>query len=96
MIFCFTAMGNSLYIAKCLDNHPMSIAQIKNAKTFEDDSIGIVCPVYCGKIPKTVFEFIKKSTFKTSYLYLVLTYGMSESDCPEFTFNQCKKQGGYL
>lgn len=93
MVFYFTATGNSLYVAKCLDNYPISIAQIKNAQAFEDDNIGIVCPVYCGEIPKTVFEFIKKSTFKTPYLYLVLTYGMSESDCPEFTFNQCEKQG---
>lgn len=93
MVFYFTATGNSLYVAKCLDGEAKSIAQIKGRNTFEDDSIGIVCPIYCGEIPKAVLEFIKNSVFKTSYLYLVLTYGMSESDCPEFTFNQCRKVG---
>lgn len=93
MVFYFTATGNSLYIAKCLDEEAKSIAQIKGRNTFEDDSIGIVCPIYCGEIPKAVLEFIKNSVFKASYLYLVLTCGMSESDCPEFTFNQCQKVG---
>lgn len=62
MVLYFTATGNSLYIAKCLDDNPISIAQIKGAHDFSDDTVGIVCPVYCGEIPKTVLEFIKRAT----------------------------------
>ena len=93
MIFYFTATGNSLYIAKQLDENPISIPQVKNGSVFKSDSIGIVCPIYCGEIPKIVVNFIKNSKFETNYLFLILTYGMDESDCAEFTFKQCEKQG---
>lgn len=92
-VFCFTATGNSLYVAKALEETPQSIVKIKSGFNFTDESIGIVCPVYCGEIPKTVLNFIKNSKFNTPYLYLILTYGMSESDCPEYTYNECKKLG---
>ncbi len=93
MVFYFTATGNSLYIAKQFDDSPISIVKTQKNATYTDESIGIVCPTYCGEVPKTVFNFIKNSKFDTPYLYLILTYGMSESDCPEFTYNQCKKIG---
>lgn len=93
MIFYFTATGNSLYIAKQLSENPISIPQVRKGSSFKNDVIGIVCPVYCGELPKTVFEFIKSSKFETDYLFLILTYGMNESDSAEFTFKQCEKQG---
>lgn len=93
MVFYFTATGNSLYVAKQFSENPISIPQVKSGMTFKDDKIGIVCPVYCGEIPKAVFRFIKNTKFETEYLFLILTYGMNESDSAEFTFNQCKKQG---
>lgn len=92
-VFCFTATGNSLYVAKALERNVKSIVQIKSGFDFADESIGIVCLIYCGEIPKTVMSFIKKSKFKTPYLYLILTYGMSESDCPEYTYEKCKNIG---
>lgn len=93
MIFYFTATGNSLYAAKQFSENPISIPQVKSGMTFKDDTIGIICPVYCGEIPKLVLNFITNSKFETEYLFLILTYGMDESDSAEFTFNQCKKQG---
>ncbi len=93
MVFYFTATGNSLYVAKQFDDNPISIVKTQKNATYLDESIGIICPTYCGEIPKIVFNFIKNSKFNTPYLYLILTYGMSESDCPEFTYNQCKKVG---
>ena len=55
MVFYFTATGNSLYVAKCIDKYPVSIPQaIKNSSIYSDNQIGIVCPVYCGEIPNTV------------------------------------------
>ena len=94
MVFYFTATGNSLYVAKCIDEYPVSIPQaIKNSSIYSDNQIGIVCPVYCGEIPNTVKEFLKKSKFDTKYMYLILTYGNSASDCPEFTYNEFKALG---
>lgn len=95
MVFYFTATGNSLYVAKQLDQSRISIPQIgKQADlTFTDETIGIVCPVYCGEIPHMVFEFIQKAVFHTPYLYMVLTYGMNESDSLQFTYRQCSKIG---
>lgn len=62
MVFYFTATGNSLYVAKFIDEYPVSIPQvIKNSSIYSDNQIGIVCPVYCGEIPNTVKEFLKKS-----------------------------------
>ncbi|MGN1161619.1 MAG: EFR1 family ferrodoxin, partial [Candidatus Fimenecus sp.] len=93
MILYFTATGNSLYVAKQLDKSPISIPQVKSSAAFKNDTIGIVCPVYCGEIPKAVLNFIKNSKFETDYMFLILTYGMDETDSAEFTFNQCQRQG---
>ena len=71
MVFYFTATGNSLYVAKCIDEYPVSIPQaIKNSSIYSDKQIGIVCPVYCGEIPNTVKEFLKKSKFDTKNIYI--------------------------
>lgn len=95
MVFYFTATGNSLYVAKRLDENPVSIPQVlkRDNLNFTDDAIGIVCPVYCGEIPHIVFEFIKKSSFSAPYLYMILTYGNDATDSAEFTYNQCRKIG---
>lgn len=77
MVFYFTATGNSLYVAKQLDSHPISIAQAINDehKTYRADSIGIVCPVYGHEMPELVKDFLKSATFETDYLFILLTYG---------------------
>lgn len=94
MIFYFTATGNSLYVAKQLDDAPVSIPQVKTQNpSFTAECIGIVSPVYCGELPKIVLDFIKKTTFHTPYLYLALTYGNDVSDCPEFTKKQLDALG---
>jgi len=86
MVFYFTATGNSLYVARQFDSKPISIPQIigREDLVFEDDSIGIVCPIFAGEPPRIVLEFLKKATFKTDYLYVIYTYGKSDSDAPEF------------
>lgn len=77
MIFYFTGTGNSLYAAKELDENIISIPRIiKEEKLeFSADSIGIVCPVYGHEMPGMVKEFIRKASFETDYLFVVLTYG---------------------
>lgn len=48
MVFYFTATENRLYIAKRLEERPLSIPQIIHRENleFSASSIGIVAPVY--------------------------------------------------
>ena len=77
MIFYFTATGNSLYAAKQLDECCISIAQAIHDKDrhYKAERIGVVCPVFGHEMPALVREFLEKSTFETSYFYVILTYG---------------------
>lgn len=95
MLFYFTGTGNSLYVAKKFDENPISIPQVINNDmlSFEDDKIGIVCPVYYHIPPKMVTEFMKKATFKTNYFYMILTYGNRHGGAAELTENIGKEFG---
>lgn len=94
MIFYFTATGNCLYVSKELDDNNRSIAQElkKENLVYEDEAIGIVSPVYGGELPPIVREFISKANFNTSYLYMVLTYGMNDSVAGEWAYYYGKSQ----
>lgn len=98
MLFYFTATGNCLYVAKQFEENPISIPQIihQNDLTFQDETIGIVWPVYAGEPPKMVLDFLKKATFQTNYLYMILTYGKDDSDAPEFIANLCESFGKHI
>lgn len=95
MVFYFTATGNSLYIAKQLDEEVISIPQVIHGDnlTFEADKIGIVCPIYGHEMPKMVKEFIKKAVFKTKYFYIVLTYGMFHGGAAELAKSYLESVG---
>ena len=69
MVFYFTATGNSLYMAKQLEDAPISIAQAIHDKqmTYQADKIGIVCPVFGHEVPALVRDFLKKATLKSGY-----------------------------
>lgn len=77
MVFYFTATGNSLYVAKQLDSHLVSIPQVIDGKdlAFRDERIGVVCPVFGHEAPSMVQEFLHKASFETDYFYMILTYG---------------------
>ena len=77
MVFYFTATGNSLYVAKELDDHPVSIAQAIHDvdKVCRDDVIGIVCPIFGHEMPELVKDFLKTAQFETDYFFVILTYG---------------------
>jgi ferredoxin len=87
MLFYFTATGNSLYTAKKFSDNPISIPQIINDDklVFEDEAIGIVCPVYCHQPPKIVVDFMKKATFKCDYFYMIMTYGKRKCNTTQLT-----------
>lgn len=76
-MFYFTATGNSLYVAKQLDETRISIAQAVHdrEKIYTADKIGIVCPVFGHEVPPLVREFLTAAVFRTDYFYLILTYG---------------------
>ena len=74
MLFYFTATGNSLYVAKNIDEEVFSIPQElkKEERNYKSNKIGIVSPVYAGELPNTVRKFIESSKFETEYFYLLL------------------------
>lgn len=87
MVFYFTATGNSLYVAKQMDSHPVSIPQVidGNDLAFRDDRIGVVCPVFGHEAPLMVQEFLRKAVFETDYFYMILTYGHRHGGAAELT-----------
>lgn len=77
MVFYFTGTGNSLYIAKQIENNPISIPQAihRESQEYSVDSIDIVAPVYGHEVPSMVKEFLKNAVFHADYFYMILTYG---------------------
>jgi len=92
MIFYFTATGNSLYIARQFDKEPVSIPQELKKETlhYEDETIDIIAPVYVGELPKIVRRFLKKATFNTKYMFMILTYGDNDSVAGEWSYYYAK------
>jgi len=95
MLFYYTATGNSLYVAKKLDDDLFSIPQElkKQELNYKDEKIGIVAPVYAGELPKTVRTFIEKANFETDYFYMILTYGKNDSVATTWSESFCKENG---
>lgn len=77
----FTATGNSLYVAKRIGGELLSIPHLMREKIFdiEDDAVGIVCPTYAGQMPLMVKKFIEKAIIKADYIFMVYTFGMTDS-----------------
>ena len=65
----------------------MSIAQEirkpASERHYQDDSIGIVTPLYEFDLPRPVEEFILSSSFDTGYFFVVSTYGMHHGGIAE-------------
>ncbi len=95
MVFYFTATGNSLYVAKQMDDNRISIAQAihDQKKQYTADRIGIVCPVYGHEMPELVKEFLKDSQFKTDYFYILLTYGNRHGGAAELAKDYVERLG---
>ena len=95
MVFYFTGTGNSLYVAKELDDVRFSIPKVIHSdnQEYTADRIGIICPVYGHEMPEIVKEFIRKGTFHTEYFYLVLTYGMIHGGAAELAEEYLAKCG---
>lgn len=95
MVFYFTGTGNSLYIAKQLDDEPISIPQVIHQKDLEftSDKIGIVAPIYGHEVPEMVKDFLNKACFHTEYFYMILTYGNRHGGAAELAKQLCDSCG---
>ena len=95
MVFYFTGTGNSLYIAKQLEESPVSIPQEMKLETldFTDERIGIVTPIYGHEMPQIVKFFLKKAAFHTDYFYIILTYGNRHGGAAELAKQVCDAYG---
>ena len=95
MVFYFTATGNSLYIAKQIEENPISIPKLMRQKKreFADSRIGIVSPVYSHEMPPMVKEFLKQSVFHTDYFFIILTYGSQHGGAAELAKAYCEECG---
>lgn len=101
MVFYFTGTGNSLYVAKKLDEESFSIPQRihDEKKEYKADRIGIVCPIYGHEMPDIVKLFIKEAKFHTDYFYLVLTYGKIHGGAAELAeqyLRACGLEADYI
>lgn len=95
MVFYFTGTGNSLYVAKQIEEKPSSIPQVMRQEKLEfaADSIGIVAPVYGHEVPPMVKGFLKKAVFDTKYFYMILTYGNRHGGAAELAKKLCDECG---
>ena len=95
MVFYFTGTGNSLYIAKQIEEEPVSIPQVIHQKELEftADRIGIVSPVYGHEVPDMVKDFLKRADFHTDYFYMILTYGNRHGGAAELAEQLCRECG---
>ena len=91
MVFYFRGTGNSLYIAKQIEENPVSIPQIISQEhlDFSADAIGIVTPVYGHEVPEMVKDFLKRANFHTDYFYMILTYGNRHGGAAELARQLC-------
>lgn len=101
MIFYFTATGNSLYVAKQLDDECISIPQVINEKNkhYMSSKIGVVCPVFGHEVPEMVKTFLQESDFDTDYFYMILTYGRRHGGAAELAqqlLNNCGIIADYI
>jgi NAD-dependent dihydropyrimidine dehydrogenase PreA subunit len=87
MIFYFSGTGNSLYVAKKIqeseNDELINVSKALNEKNFnykikKDEKIGFVFPVYFYGLPIILIDFINKLKIETDeipYIYTVITYG---------------------
>lgn len=95
MVFYFTGTGNSLYVAKRIEEDPVSIPQIigREQLEFSADSIGIAAPVYGHEVPAMVREFLRRGKFHTDYFYMILTYGNRHGGAAKLAARLCRECG---
>ena len=77
MIYYFSGTGNSLRVARHLaENLEDHLSPMTSASFIDDETIGLVFPVYAWSIPNVVEEFARNiQVSEGRYLYAVMTCG---------------------
>ena len=72
----FSSTGNNIYIAQSLNGELLSIPQLMkdNEYIIEDDSVGIIFPVYYWSIPQILKDFIHNVDIRCNYLFTIASY----------------------
>lgn len=76
----FTSTGNNLYIAEFIGGELLSISQLIKTNQFkiEDDTVGIIFPVYYYSVPQIVKDYLSKVKIRCNYLFTITSYGSAE------------------
>jgi flavodoxin/Pyruvate/2-oxoacid:ferredoxin oxidoreductase delta subunit len=85
IIYYFTGTGNSLAIARHLANELEEQVELVPVVKFlheaaikvEADATGIIYPAWLHHIPPAIEEFIKKSSFNSTYIFAICSYSTS-------------------
>ena len=102
MVLFFSGTGNSRYaaelIAMMIDDEVVSINElIKNKSKSALKSEGplvFVAPIYGGRIPRIVDDFIRETTFGGNQnAYFFVTCADSASKCENYAKKLCQKKG---
>lgn len=106
MILCFSATGNSQYvadkIAEATGDQVVSLNRlIKHNQTAEiiseNHPLVFVCPVYAWRIPRIVEEFIRKTAFRgRNQVYVVMTCGSETANAVHYVKKLCHVKGWEL
>lgn len=91
----FTGTGNSYDVASRLDGELIDIAKYRET-VVEDDAVGIFCPVYCGDLPKAVWDFLDRVEIRSEYIFAAVTAGGSEGNALSSLQYRLNKKGAKL
>ncbi len=87
MIYYFSGTGNSKWVAKQLasktDDIAVDIVECSVVPSINNQTIGIVFPIYAWGAPEPVLEFLKKLTGKAVFTYGICTCGADAGNTME-------------
>ena len=79
MIFYFSGTGNSKWVAEQLaaktDDTAINLTKLTNVPSIDNETVGIVFPIYAWGAPEPVIEFLSKLVGKPTFSYAVCTCG---------------------
>lgn len=101
MILYFSGTGNSEHVAKSMGDErivDMKEAMQKKKCRFtlrENESFGIVCPVYYSGLPKIVLDVLRRMRIvgEPTYIYGILTHGGGPGGAGWMLENELQKKG---
>lgn len=84
MIFYFSGTGNSKWVAEQLaaktGDTAANLTKLTDIPSIQNQTIGIVFPIYAWGVPEPVLEFVKKLEGKPAFAYGVCTCGADAGD----------------